>query len=250
MCKKVLISCATSALGQSVSKKLAETHQLLLTGRNIEKLARLNNSIKNRPHQCLSLDFFDSRSIEQCILSIDESIDGFVFIIPRIQATTEVFPSSDQWTDLYDHYFIKPLTFLKRLYERKLFNKNCKIVIVSGISSKHALQNYAMNNALRAAWLAQAKSLSIALGEDKIIVNTLSMGGVLTASYIEKLKQKAITQGTSFESLMRIETTNIPLSTYATVDNAADAIIGLLSSMSDHITGQNIVLDGGFIRTY
>jgi 3-oxoacyl-[acyl-carrier protein] reductase len=198
----------------------------------------------------LSLDFSSTESVDNCINDIDQPLDGVVFIIPRISATTNFFPQDEEWHTLFDHYFIKPLRLLRKLYEQQLYATGCKIVCVSGISSKQALTNYAMNNCLRSAWLGQIKSLALGLAKDKVILNTLSMGGVLTENYINKLEQKAASLDMEYNALMLQEVDNIPLGAYATVAQVSGAIASLLGAISDHMTGQNIILDGGFIRAY
>ncbi len=46
------------------------------------------------------------------------------------------------------------------------------------------------------------------------------------------------------------ETSNVPLKKYGTPDEVAGAVEGLLSAFSDHMTGVNILHDGGFTRAY
>ena len=82
------------------------------------------------------------------------------------------------------------------------------MVLISGISSKSALTHYATNNCLRSAWLGQAKAMALTLGEKRISINTLSLGGVMTESYTEKMKNKALSQNISFDELMKNEVSN------------------------------------------
>ena len=46
------------------------------------------------------------------------------------------------------------------------------------------------------------------------------------------------------------ETSNVPLKKYGKPEEVALAVEGLLSSFSDHMTGLNIMHDGGFTRSY
>lgn len=242
-----LVTCATSAIGSSLLQhpELA-TDQLIITGRDSNKLTDLGNKHKAT---AIELDFFQQSSIDQAAAHIP-IVDKLVFIIPRIHATTDVFPDESAWLDLFEKYFVLPLSLIKQLHQQHKLNHGCKIVLVSGLSSKHALSNYAMSNTLRLAWLGQAKSLALYLAKDKISVNTLSMGGVLTESYINKLKRKAKDLGRNFEQQMALEVDNIPLRQYAHIETVCHSIVNLLGPMSDHMTGQNILLDGGFVKSY
>ena len=57
------------------------------------------------------------------------------------------------------------------------------MVVISAISSVQVLGHYALSNAVRAAWAAEAKTVAFALGAQGIHINTLSLGGILTPDY-------------------------------------------------------------------
>ena len=81
-------------------------------------------------------------------------------------------------------------------------------------------------------------------------MNTLSLGGTLTPGYASALDKRAAKAGVTLEQRLADETSNIPLKKYGTPDEVAAAVEGLLSAFSDHITGVNILHDGGFTRAY
>lgn len=122
--------------------------------------------------------------------------------------------------------------------------------MISGISSLQVLSHYATSNVLRCAWVAQAKTLAHYLGTQGVHVNTLSLGGVLTPSYVNELEQDARSEGMSYDAILARETNNVPLRKYASTIDVAEAIEGLLGPFSNHITGVNIAVDGGFTRAY
>lgn len=125
-----------------------------------------------------------------------------------------------------------------------------KVVIVSDISSAQVLGHYATANVLRTAWLAEVKTLAFALGPRGIHVNTVSFGGTLTPHYQGLLEGRAAAAGMSMEELLARDTDNVPLRKYGTPEEAARTIEMLLSDVSDHLTGINLLQDGGFTRAY
>jgi 3-oxoacyl-[acyl-carrier protein] reductase len=128
--------------------------------------------------------------------------------------------------------------------------RRCKVVIVSGISSAQVLGHYATSNVIRCAWLAEAKTLAFALGKQGIHVNTLSLGGTLSPWYVAGIERRAAAAGMSYDERLAEETSNVPLRKYGRPEEVALAIEGLLSPFSDHMTGLNILHDGGFTRAY
>jgi 3-oxoacyl-[acyl-carrier protein] reductase len=128
--------------------------------------------------------------------------------------------------------------------------KRCKIAIISGMSSVQVMGHYASSNVIRCAWLAEAKTLAFALGDRGIHVNTLSLGGTLTPDYAASLGKRAAKAGMTFDKRLAEETSNIPLGKYGIPEEVAAAVEALLSDFTDHITGVNILHDGGFTKAY
>ncbi|WP_073579874.1 SDR family oxidoreductase [Vibrio quintilis] len=252
--KRILITCATSHIGSAVAAQLSATHELILTGRDTEKLSKIKcETEREHPVVTQALDFFDPNSVDLCCETMqkqDKQLDGIVFILPRIPPSGNVFPDDEDWSELYRKYFITPLRLLRQLTENNMLRQGCKIVMISGLSSKSALTSYATNNCIRHAWLGQAKTMALSLASQKISVNTLSLGGVMTGAYIQKMQLKAADQGISYDELMQNEVSNIPLQKYAAVEDVAEAIIALLGPLANHMTGQNMLLDGGFFKGY
>ncbi|MNT70537.1 Diacetyl reductase [(S)-acetoin forming] [compost metagenome] len=92
--------------------------------------------------------------------------------------------------------------------------------------------------------------MAFALGGRGIHVNTLSLGGTLSPWYRAGLEKRAAAAGMTFEQRVAEETSNIPLGKYGEPAEVAVAVEGLLSPFSDHMTGLNIMHDGGFTRSY
>jgi 3-oxoacyl-[acyl-carrier protein] reductase len=161
---------------------------------------------------------------------------------------------SDAWCELFQNSFIGPLALLKAaiatMRPDPASGRRSKIVIISGISSAQVLGHYATANVLRCAWVGEAKTLAFALGERGIHVNTLSLGGTLAPWYRAAIEKRATNAGVTFEQRLDDETSNIPLRKYGEPDEVAVAVEGLLSAFSDHMTGLNILHDGGFTRAY
>lgn len=192
--------------------------------------------------------FADELEARQVIL------DGVVLMPPQDPPARDPLPTSDRWREILQNSFVGPLSLLKAaiatMKPAPEKGRRSKIVIISGISSAQVLSHYASSNVVRCAWLAEAKTLAFSLGEQGIHVNTLSLGGTLTPGYSASLERRAAEAGVSFEQRLADETSNIPLRKYGTPDEVAAAVEGLLSEFSDHMTGLNILHDGGFTRSY
>jgi 3-oxoacyl-[acyl-carrier protein] reductase len=259
--KTILVTGATGGIGRALCTKLAQTeYSLLLAARDEQKLKDLASELSSKGpgnFKTFSVDMSKEESIanfENYMSSFDVELAGAVMMPPQIPPTNECLPDSATWREIFQTSFIGPLSLLKaaiaRMRPDPANGKRSKIVIISGISSAQVLGHYATSNVMRCAWLAEAKTLAFALGDRGIHVNTLSLGGTLTPGYTAGLEKRAANAGMDFSQRLAEETSNVPLKKYGKPEEVATAVEGLLSSFSDHMTGLNIMHDGGFTRSY
>ncbi|WER49978.1 SDR family oxidoreductase [Cupriavidus sp. WKF15] len=257
----ILVTGATGGIGSAVCARLAQAgNSLILAARDIAKLQAACARLKGPGEQSfrwISVDMSSDASVlsfSRELAAKGTVLDGVVLMPPQMRPTEECQPPPDTWRQLFQSHFIGPLELLKSaisiMQPEPSQGRRAKIVIISAITSVQALGNYATSNVLRCAWLAQAKTLAFALGERGIHVNTLSLGGTLTPDYVASIGQRATRAGMTFDERVATETSNIPLRKYGSPDEVALAVEVLLSPFSDHITGVNLLHDGGFTRAY
>jgi 3-oxoacyl-[acyl-carrier protein] reductase len=142
-------------------------------------------------------------------------LDGAVLMAPQLPRSSDPLPSNDTWREAFQNSFVGPLALLKEAMAHMLPDprngRRSKVVIISAISSAQVIGNYALSNAIRAAWAAEAKTLAFALGQRGIHVNTLSLGGILTPHYTKSIEERAASAGVTFEERLAEETSNVPL---------------------------------------
>ena len=254
--KTILVTGASGGIGKVLCEHLAvKGYNLILAARDLQKLQTQCNELSamfsEQKFKFMELDFSKPESMTVYFDTIrNETINGAVLMPPQPKSSSEYFLPLGQWTTLLQQSFLGPLEALKQITE--IFPKvgRSKIVLISGISSAQVLSHYAASNVLRLMWVAQAKTLAFALGPKGIHFNTLSLGGVMTEKYKHHLEAKAAHKGVSFDVQTNEEVSNVPLRKYAEPSEVASAVEGLLSEFSDHMTGLNILCDGGFTRAY
>lgn len=259
--KTILVTGATGGIGRALCTKLAQSgYSLILAARDEQKLKSLAKELSDKgegPFKTVSVDMSNDESIAKFgayLTSTGVELDGAVMMPPQIPPTNDCLPESSTWREIFQNSFIGPLSLLKTaigsMRPDPANGRRAKVVIISGISSAQVLGHYATSNVMRCAWLAEAKTLAFALGDRGIHVNTLSLGGTLTPGYVAGLEKRAAGAGMDFAQRLAEETSNVPLKKYGKPEEVAVAVEGLLSPFSDHMTGLNIMHDGGFTRSY
>lgn len=109
-----------------------------------------------------------------------------------------------------------------------------RILLMSSVTGHQAHQNLVAYGMTKAALEMLAKGLVVELSPYKITVNSIAPGATLTERTLEDLEYK--------NTWSRIT----PMGRPATVEDVANAALFLVAPESGHITGQNIVVDGGW----
>jgi len=108
------------------------------------------------------------------------------------------------------------------------------ILFMSSVTGHQAHKNLAAYGMTKAALEMLGKNLVIELSPYNITVNTVAPGATLTERTLEDAEYKA--------TWSRIT----PMGRPATVEDVANAVLFMVSPKARHITGQNIVVDGGW----
>jgi len=250
--KNILITAATGELGEELCKDLASKgYRLTLTGRNLEKLQRLKNNLEKDyevKHKILTFDYKKLDSIKELGNKMVGSIDGLVLIPPRASLPSSSIPTSEQWTEAFADCYTAPLEFVRVLTTK--FNPESSIVIISGLTSVHFIPEYQNSNVLKVMWTAEVKNLSLQLSDKKVRVNVVSPGVILTRHNIQKITERGQKENRSYEDQLKLETADTPSQRYGQPEDVAQYITFLLGNDSKHINGTNMVIDGGFNRSY
>ncbi|RYE20337.1 MAG: SDR family oxidoreductase [Sphingobacteriales bacterium] len=108
------------------------------------------------------------------------------------------------------------------------------ILFMSSVTGHQAHKDLAAYGMTKAGIEMLAKSLVIELSEHQITVNTVAPGATLTERTLEDEDYK--------KTWSRIT----PMGRPATVQDVTNAVLFLVAPQANHITGQNLIVDGGW----
>jgi NAD(P)-dependent dehydrogenase (short-subunit alcohol dehydrogenase family) len=118
--------------------------------------------------------------------------------------------------------------------QMKLQQSGGSILFTSSVTGHRAHKNLAAYGMSKAALEMLAKNLVIELSQYRINVNTIAPGATLTERTLEDPDYRA--------TWSRIT----PMGRPAFVSDIANAALFLVSDKAKHITGQNLIIDGGW----
>lgn len=254
--KTLIVTGASGELGGAAAKLLASDYNLILTGRDIDKLKNLQNELKKNhsdgDFSICPLDYTSLSSREDFknyLSKKEESINGLVLITPRpLFHGKAIIQEESVWLEVIQTVFTGPLEALNATLPR--LSPSGKIVVIAGTTSVQLQPDYGAACVIRRMWTSYVKALSHQLGPQGISINALSPGVVLTNFHQERIQKKSDETSLTYEEQMQREVANIPLRRLARPQEVAQTIKFLLSDQSDFVNGVNLVLDGGYTTSF
>ena len=119
----------------------------------------------------------------------------------------------------------------------RMMDRGGRIMAVSSLGAVRAVPNYTVVGSSKAALESLVRHLAVELGPRNITVNTIS-AGVVDTDALKKFPNRDEIIG---ESLRRT-----PLGRLTTPEDVADLALFLCSDLSSMISGQTLVVDGGY----
>ena len=241
---KVAIVTGTSrGLGQYFARALAKAGaDLVITSRKLSSLDQFKQEIESLGRRALAvqLDVLSQSDIENMVQATIKEYGKIDILVNNAglnirKPTTEV--SSQDW-DTVLNTNLKGSFFCAQAVAKEMIKRNYgRIISVGSCTCVFGMEGIAAYTASRGAILSMTRSLAAEWGKFGITVNVLAPGWFKTA-------QNAVL----YENKEWVEyiTDRIPLNRPGQPHDLDGAVIFLASDASEYITGQMIMIDGGF----
>lgn len=233
----ILISGATSYIGQKVVSDLSKQYNLILHGRNLDKLSALSSKISDSAEYIFwvyDLSNIQNLSSELCsVLDINgiTQIKSFV----HIAGDMSVFPlkTSDyqDWLKVFNINFFAAEEITKVLIKKKYKTILDSIVFISSTYAHFGGKGQAAYSASKAALESFARGAAMELAP-KVRVNSIVSGGIGRGDMAED------------EYTVKMRESH-PLG-FGKPDDISNMVDYLISDKASWITGQSIFVDGGY----
>jgi NAD(P)-dependent dehydrogenase (short-subunit alcohol dehydrogenase family) len=240
--KNILITGATSGIGLSLFKKnISKDLEFYLIGRNFKKIFSFKKNVKNKKKlNLISFDF--NKSLKKFNFNKIPKLD-YIVLSAGIAKYNLIKDFNEKiFDEVVAINLIQTAKFIALLVKKNKVNNNASIVTVSSVSGyKMAFNFHFAYSISKAGLIGMTKSLANELSSKLIRVNAVAPGMVSTP----------LADGiNNDEYFLKIDKEKYLLGKrYARPSEISDVINFLLFSKSSFITGQTIVIDGGFTLT-
>lgn len=229
--KRALVTGGTRGIGAAIAKALIEVdHEVIVTGRSVDGRA---------PDDCeyIQRDFSDPAEVED--LADKVSHLGLSVLVNNV-GINKIGPLAEY--DPVDFVRIQqvnvcaPFMLCRAVIpgmRRQQFGRIVNITSIWGVVSKAGRSAY---SASKFGLFGLSRALALEVAADNVLVNCVAPGVVDTDLTREILGKKGI------QELLK----QIPAGRLAQAEEIARLVCFLTSEENSYMTGQNIVVDGGF----
>lgn len=239
MNKKVLITGGGTGIGEAIAKLFCkEGYEVYILGRRREKLEKVHSDTNNLINYFVC-DINNENDVKQIVNQIDE-VDTLINCAGII--------SSGEESEKYDYLELEDIinTNLKSIIsiclqiidKWKENNTQGNIINIGSIVARNGSKYFPIYSSSKAGIIAFSKSIASRYGEYGIRCNVISPGVIKTPmSYIET---------PNFDDYIEEIEDKTPLKRLGSPNDIANVALFLDSDNSEFITGQEIVVDGGY----
>ncbi|WP_289644352.1 SDR family oxidoreductase [Maribacter aestuarii] len=253
--KKALVGGSSSGIGKAIATQLAASGaSVTLMSRNEEKLKNAISELsatEGQKHGYLVVDFTDFEAYQKIISNYfkDHTVDILVNNTQGPEAGSTLEKKVSDYQQAFDLLF-KTIVFTTELALVQMQNNQWgRIINVASVSVKEPLSYLALSNTIRAALTTWAKSLATDVGTHKITVNNI-LTGYFDTDRIAQLNAKKAEQLNISEDEVRAEMeSRVPLKRIGKPEEYGFLVAFLASDKAAYITGINIPIDGGLLKS-
>ena len=239
--KVAVVTGASSGLGQQFARALSEQGcDVAILARRKERLEEFSKELKQNGQDCLpvSCDVTDEESIKNAVNAVVDHF-GKIDILVNNAGVVEYSSglhdhTTAQWDKVLDTDLKGVFLMAREVSTIMMKQKYGRIVSMSsvvGVMGNAGQVNYA---ASKSGIIGMTMSLAREVGSRGITVNAVAPGFIQTAMtdvLSDDIKEQMKSQ--------------IPLGTFGSVQDIANAVVFLASDEAKYITGQTLHVDGG-----
>jgi 3-oxoacyl-[acyl-carrier protein] reductase len=253
--RNALVGGSTQGLGKAIAMQLADCGaNVTLMARNEDKLKKVLqelNTESGQKHNYVEVDFYNLESFKKTVSGFLKNHPVHILVnnTNGPEAGNVLEKGLPDYQRAFDLLFQTICFTTLEVLPGMQRNKYGRIINVSSLSVKEPIQNLALSNTIRIALTSWAKALATEVAKDNITVNSILTGNFDTERLNHLISLQAKAKGLSEEEIRASRMAAIPMRRFGRPAEYAYLAAFLASEYASYITGTNIPIDGGLLKS-
>jgi 3-oxoacyl-[acyl-carrier protein] reductase len=241
--RKAAVTGGSRGIGFAIAEALAaEGADVAICSRTVEAVRQAGAALQARGVKVYSeaIDARDGAALRGFVTGAAKALGGLDILVHNVSGWGGL--DEEAWRTTFEVDLLGAVRCVDAGLPALKASGAGAIVFISSTAAVEAFRGPRSYNAIKAALIAHANSLSQALAGDGIRVNTVSPGPIFHKDGPwDRAKRDD-------PALFEATRAGVPLGRLGTPQEVAAAVVFLASPAASFITGTNIVVDGGFTR--
>ncbi len=251
--QRALVTGASQGIGEGIAVALAQAGAAVaLCARREKELTEVAAKIRADGGRAIPVpaDLTDRSAAERVVADTVDALGGLDILVNNAGASERVRPHevTDEDIDLATELKFRAGVRLARISLPHLKERPGCIINIAGHSGVEAASKNAMGGIGNSSVISYTKSLSDSVAQWGVRVNVVSPGIIITPRADRNDRRMAEMEGITFEESRARRIAAVPLGRGGAPEDVGYAAAFLASDLAGHVTGANLLVDGGACR--
>jgi len=244
-----IVGGATGGFGAAIAEKLVvEGANVIAVARTASKLATFKKKYKGQV-EVVAGDITTPKTLDKILKKVgDRHLAGALINAGGPPANPAMAATLEEWDGAYKAVLRWKIDLTKRLMPKFIDQQYGRLVFIESVSVKQPIPNLVLSNSMRMAVVGFVKTLSEEVVHHGITLNILGPGYHETSAVDRIFNKKAEQTGKTAAAVKAEFISSMKSGQMGNPADMGELAVWLLSPTSRYITGQTIVVDGGYMN--
>lgn len=250
-----LVTGASSGLGLAIARELsAEGASVAMVARRedlLKKAATEISAATRRRALPIAADLTRADEIQRVAAFAEETFGKIDILVANAggpPSTSFDSTTDDQYVAAINLNLLSSIRLAHACVPGMRDRKWGRVIFLSSMAAKQPVPGLLLSNTARAGLLGFAKTLSMEVARDNVLVNTVLPGHFDTDRAIELARMRSEREKKPMEAVLKARLAGIPMGRAGEPHEFAALVTFLASERASFITGTAIQIDGGQIQ--